>query len=209
MTKIKICGLRRFEDVVYVNTLKPDYVGFVFAQKSRRYLSDQQAKLLRDQLDQKIVSIGVFVDENIDHIERLVESGVITCVQLHGHEDDAYIENLRQKIKQPIIKAYTIDSTEDIATAQKSSADFVLLDHGKGGTGETFNWQLIQNFKRPFFLAGGLDPINVSKAITHTTPYAVDVSSGVEENAYKSYDKIKMFMDTVRAIDERINKNEK
>jgi len=209
MTKIKICGLSRHEDVLYVNKLKPDYAGFVFAKKSRRYLSDTQAKSLRAQLDPKIVSIGVFVDDNIEHIKKLVESGVIEQIQLHGQEDEDYIESLRQNTKQPIIKAYTIDSAEDIVAAQKSRADFILLDHGKGGTGETFDWQLIQNFKRPFFLAGGLEPINVAQAIAHTKPYAVDVSSGVEENAYKSYDKIKMFINNVRTIDERINQNEK
>ena len=209
MTKIKICGLRRTEDIIYVNDLKPDYVGFVFAKNSRRYVEEQKARQFRYKLLQDIETVGVFVDEDIEHIEKLIKLGVISMVQLHGSEDEEYIKRLRQNINQPIIKAFNISSKTDIEVAQKSSADYILLDHGKGGTGEVFDWTLIQDVGRPFFLAGGLSSLNVSEAIESTSPYAVDVSSGVEDGLYKSYDKIQKFINHVRNIDERGIKNAK
>lgn len=198
MTKIKICGLKSEDDISYVNELKPDYIGFVFLQGRQRYVSPQKAASLRALLDPSIQSVGVFVNEPIENVAALLQNQTVQIAQLHGQEDEAYARELKRLCNKPIIKAFIIRTKEDIQKALAYPADNLLLDNGLG-TGETFDWSLIQSIDRPFFLAGGLTPENVKQAIAMTHPYAVDTSSGVETGHKKDYEKIKMFINAVRS----------
>ena len=150
MTKIKLCGLTRPYDIEYVNGLLPEYVGFVFAPKSKRYISPEKAEKLRTILDSRITPVGVFVDENIEVIADLSKRKIIDAVQLHGDESEQYITDLRKVIDCPVIKAFRIESKADIVSANNSSADFVLLDSG-GGTGTAFDHSLLKDITRPYF----------------------------------------------------------
>lgn len=197
MVKVKLCGLKRPCDIEWANDVRPDYVGFVFAGKKRR-VTDDQAKSLRGQLCNDILVVGVFVDENQAHITRLVRDEIIQVVQLHGQEDDEYIKTLRNEIAVPIIKAFSVANREDVQRACQSRADYILLDNGKGGTGTSFDWSIIQDIARPFFLAGGLTPENVVEAL-QLQPYALDVSSGIETDGVKDKAKIQQFMTRIRA----------
>lgn len=198
MTKVKICGLTRIDDIEAANMLKPEYIGFVFAQKSRRFISPKTASGLKKRLHTDIQAVGVFVDEPIDYIVKLIDEQIIDAVQLHGKESNKYIEKLQSCTDKPIIKAFGITNAEDIMAANKSSADFILLDSSGGGTGTVFNWDLIQLINRPYFLAGGLTAENAEKAVERLKPYAVDVSSGVEANGYKDKNKMAEFISAVR-----------
>lgn len=195
--KIKICGLFLPEDIEYVNEALPDYIGFVFA-KSRRQVTVQQAVQLRKKLSAGIQTVGVFVNAPIEFAAGLLKSGVIDLVQLHGCEDEAYMERLKSKTGCQMIKAIRVDTIADIATAQKSSADFLLLDHGSGGTGEAFNWELVRGCKKPFFLAGGIHAGNINQAMETGKPFAIDLSSGVETDGVKDKNKILEIVRRVR-----------
>lgn len=197
MTKIKICGLRREQDIRYANELMPDYIGFVFLKGKMRYVTFEEAAHLRSLLDPAIPAVGVFVNEPVENVIRLLQSGTIQIAQLHGQEDEAYAEELRRAGDHCIIRAFAVRSSEDIHRAFAFPADYPLLDNGKG-TGEPFDWSLFQEQEKPFFLAGGLSPENVKEAIECFHPYAVDVSSGVETDGFKDYEKMKAFMDAVR-----------
>lgn len=197
MTKIKLCGLTRACDIAHVNTLLPEYIGFVFAQNSRRCLSPQTARQLREKLRPEITPVGVFVDETKEAITDLLKQGTIQAVQLHGTEDDAYIRSLRNVSDCPIIKAFRIETREDIEAANRSPADFVLLDSG-GGTGRPFDWSLLRHIRRDYFLAGGLTPENVGDAISTLHPFAVDASSSLETDGVKSPAKMSAFVCAVR-----------
>ena len=196
MVKIKLCGLTRRCDIDWANELLPDYVGFVFAG-SRRRVTDEQAAQLRNILREDIPAVGVFVDEPIDHAAALVRQGVIQLVQLHGAEDEGYIRELRRAVSAPVIQAFSVRSSEDIQAAGRSSADFVLLDHGAGGTGRAFDWSLAAALDRPYFLAGGLHPGNAAAA-AELRPYAVDVSSGIETEGVKDRQKMIEFVRRIR-----------
>lgn len=198
MTRIKICGLRRKEDIECVNQLLPEYIGFVFAPKSKRYVTKEQAASLKALLNPAISVVGVFVNDTISNIEALVKENIIDIIQLHGQEDETYIKELKKACSIPVIKAFSVSTLEDIENAVNSIADYILLDNGKGGTGESFDWSLLKDVKRPYFLAGGLTPDNVRKAIGIYHPFAVDTSSGVETNQYKDHDKIQKFIDIIR-----------
>ena len=197
MTKIKLCGLSRICDIEAANRLKPEYICFVFLPKSKRYVTYEKAKELKSLLSPDIKVVGVFVDESAEIVARLLNDGTIDIAQLHGGEDEEYISRLRKLTGKPIIKAFRIESEEDIARAEKSSADHILLDSGMG-TGKVFDWSLIQSIKRPYFLAGGLDCDNVGEAIKKLRPYAVDVSSGIETNGLKDKEKMAAFVAKVR-----------
>ena len=198
MTKIKLCGLSSPGDMETANRLMPEYIGFVFAPKSRRRVSPAQAEALKQLLDPRIAAVGVFVRETPETVAELLSRGVIDIAQLHGGEDEAYIETLRSYTKKPIIQAFCINTAEDATAAERSTADFVLLDAGNGGTGTVFDWELIRHFTRPYFLAGGLDPIHVGMAIQKLHPYAVDVSSGIETDGRKDPAKMTAFVAAVR-----------
>ena len=192
-----MCGLSRMEDIEYANEVLPEFIGFVFAPKSRRYVSFEQAKKLRGGLDYRIAAVGVFVDEDIENIVRLVKDEVIDMVQLHGSEDNAYIAKLREMAEVPIIQAFKIIDSYDAESAVLSDADFVLLDSGMG-TGKTFDWSLIKSINRPYFLAGGISPENAAQAVERFSPYAVDASSSLETNGVKDLSKMTALARAVR-----------
>ncbi len=197
MTKIKFCGLSHPHDITIANELKPEYIGFVFAPKSRRYVSSEKAVGLKKQLLPGIKAVGVFVDEPAETIASLLNQGVVNIAQLHGSEDEEYIGKLRTLTDKPIIKAFRIRAKKDIFAAENSTADAVLLDSG-AGTGTVFDWTLLQGMKRPYFLAGGLNICNVGEAISRLHPYAVDVSSGIETNGTKDKEKMTAFISAIR-----------
>ncbi|MDO4975661.1 MAG: phosphoribosylanthranilate isomerase [Eubacteriales bacterium] len=199
MTKIKLCGLTRACDIETVNQLKPDYIGFVFWPKSKRNLSKEQAKELKSLLDPEIQVIGVFVDENMDTVANLLEEGIIDIAQLHGSEDEEYIETLRNRTGKIIFKAFTIKDLDAVERANASNADCVLVDSGKG-SGVAFDWNLLKEMKRPYLLAGGLSLSNVEEAITLIKPYGVDVSSGIESDGKKDVKKMIEFVNRVRCL---------
>jgi indole-3-glycerol phosphate synthase/phosphoribosylanthranilate isomerase len=219
-TKVKICGLRREEDIAMVNELQPDYLGFVFAP-SKRQVTDAQAKQLRAMLDDRVrikgrlQVVGVFVNDSIEHIRKLCEDNVIDAVQLHGDEDVTYVEELKAALEQVeadthirkrLIRAIRVQKPENLVQGADSSADYVLLDtyHKDvyGGTGEAFDTGLIPEGYRPYFLAGGISAENVQDKIRELRPYAVDVSSSVETDGYKDYDKVNEFIKKVRETNE-------
>ncbi|WP_405277622.1 phosphoribosylanthranilate isomerase [Methanobrevibacter sp.] len=199
MVKIKICGLRRFEDIEMVNKYKPDYIGFVFAD-SKRKVSHNLALQLKAKLSPDIISVGVFVDAVPDEILKLYEDDVIEIAQLHGSESEDYIKDLKENTnnKLKIIKAIEMSENEDLSGYENSLADYLLLDSGKG-SGKTFDWRLIRNdLKKEFFLAGGINSDNVKKAIEEFDPYAIDLSSSLETDGYKDENKIKEIMEVIR-----------
>lgn len=200
MTKIKFCGLTRPDDIRGANELKPDYVGFVFWAKSKRAVTREQAALLKSELDPSIKSVGVFVDEDIDTVTALLRDGIIDIAQLHGNEDDAYIDDLKRASGKEVIKAFKVRSEDDLARAQESPADHVLLDAGMGD-GITFDWSLLTKITRPYLLAGGLYPENVADAVRTLHPYGVDVSSGIETDGKKDMVKMAAFAAAVRKED--------
>ena len=198
MVKIKICGIKRLEDIRIVNQYKPDYIGFVFAD-SKRKVSHDLAYELKLNLDSDIVAVGVFVDASLDEILELFDEGIIEIAQLHGTESEEYILRLKEKTndKLKIIKAIEITSDIDLLSYDNSQADYLLLDSGKG-SGKTFDWRLIRkDLKKEFFLAGGLNYQNISQAIHEFDPYAVDLSSSVETDGYKDELKIKKVMEAI------------
>lgn len=196
MSKIKICGLSRKCDIDYVNELMSDYIGFVFAE-SRRQIDIRKAEELRGMLNGNIRAVGVFVNEDINKVADIANNSIIDIVQLHGSEDETYIKSLRYRTDAKIIKAFKINSYEDIKMANESDADYILLDNGNGGTGESFDWCYVNNIERPYFLAGGINESNLEAALK-LQPYAIDLSSGVETDGFKDYDKIKNVIRTVR-----------
>ena len=200
MTRIKLCGLSRCCDIEAANELKPEYVGFVFAQKSKRYITTEKARELKRILSPDIQTVGVFVKEKPECVAELLNKGIIDIAQLHGGEDEDYMNKLRQLTDKPTIKAFRITSAVDIDKAEQCRADYVLLDSG-AGTGTVFDWELIQNIKRPYFLAGGLSPENAEDAVKKLTPYAVDVSSGIETDGVKDKYKMAAFIAAVRKED--------
>ncbi len=192
MPKIKICGLMRRQDIEAVNMALPDYIGFVFA-KSKRQIDEAKAKALRVSLNPSIKVVGVFVNEDIRRIIKFCKSNIIDIIQLHGDENEGYIKSLRNCVSNKIIKAIRVKDPEDIEKGMEFSCDYLLFDTyhtGKyGGTGQSFDWSIIPNIKKPYFLAGGINSDNIRRAIQHN-PYCIDVSSGVETNGYKDPEKI-------------------
>ena len=205
MTQFKLCGLSRPQDIATANALRPDYIGFVFAKASRRYVAPETAAKLRALLDPGIRAVGVFVNETPEQVAALLSEGVIDIAQLHGAEDEAYIRRLRQLTDKPVIKAFRLGTADGAAErarkvlseAMASSADMVLLDSG-AGTGMVLNWEFLKGFPREYFLAGGLTPENVGEAVFMLRPAAVDVSSGIETDGVKDAAKMQRFVAAVR-----------
>ena len=203
MVKLKICGMRRAEDIEMANSYKPDYIGFVFAESPRK-VSYEQAKELSDLLSEDIVPVGVFVNEHMKLIVDLFKDGIIEMAQLHGDEDEKYIRNLKDKSieetgKQiPVINAIEIkdgaDYNDELLKWRDSASDYFILDSGKG-SGKTFDWSLLDKesefFENSIFLAGGLNSENLALAIEEFNPFAVDLSSSVETDGFKDEKKIK------------------
>ena len=198
-TKIKICGLRRREDILAVNEARPDYCGFIieFPKSFRSVTADKIRELVKD-LSPEIKGVGVFVNAPVEFVSGLMNDGTLALAQLHGQEDEAYIRELKKLTDKPIIKAFSVKTSEDIEKALQSPADYILLDQGSGGTGMTFDWSLIPKIERPFFLAGGIGAENLEQAIREIRPYAVDLSSSVETDKWKDSEKIRNVVDIVR-----------
>lgn len=197
MTKIKLCGITRLCDIETVNALKPEYVGFVFATQSKRCVTPAQAALLRRALHPDIQAVGVFVDEPVEQVAALLKEKVIDMAQLHGSESEDDIRRLQKLSGRPVIRAFRVKSAEDLADVQDCCADYVLLDSG-AGSGRTFDWTLLKQMKRSYFLAGGMDALNVGDAVRQLHPYAVDVSSGIETDGLKDKEKMTAFVEAVR-----------
>ena len=203
--KMKICGLRTREDAAAVNAVLPEYTGFIFDPTRKRYIAPEKAEEIRRLLDPHIRPVGVFVNAGTEGILGALRWCRLDMVQLHGDESDVEIEELRVAASEAfpdrqltIVKAFRIDTEEDVKRAEKSSADLILLDHGAGGTGESFDWNLLRECQRDFFLAGGLTPENVGAAIDLACPWGVDASSSLETDGHKDPEKIRKFAEAVR-----------
>ena len=211
MTKVKICGLTRSEDIECANKVKPDFIGMVFYAKSKRAVTLEQAAQLKAQLAPSIKAVGVFVNAEIDFIAKLAQASIIDIIQLHGDEDADYITRLHQELANknvsvPIIKAIRVRSEKSLLNLEQYQVDFFLFDTYKprqyGGTGERFNLELEGvTIPKPYFIAGGLDASNIAEVIAaNPKAFAVDVSGGVEDAAtgLKSPQKIEDFVSQVR-----------
>ena len=205
MTKIKICGLTRTEDIEMVNEFLPDYIGFVFA-KSRRQVSAEQAKELKNKLRPAIKAVGVFVNEKPENIAEIANQGIIDLIQIHGDEDAAYCAQLRKLTQAPIIKVVRVEREDDFAGIEEFDCDYYLFDtlssKEYGGTGKAFDHSILYNkeIKKPFFVAGGLNQDNVAAVIEVIKPFGVDTSGGVETDGIKDANKIKEFIKQGRIV---------
>jgi len=198
MVKIKICGIRRLVDIEIANRYQPDYIGFVFAE-SKRQVTHNLARTLKENLDPNITAVGVFVDAPADEILKLYGDEIIDMVQLHGSESEEFILNLKEKTNHElkVIKAIEMYDGIDITEYDDSKADYLLFDSGKG-SGKTFDWNLIRkDLKKEFFIAGGLTSQNIKDAINEFNPYAVDLSSSLEVNGFKDENKIREIMEVI------------
>lgn len=194
--KVKMCGLCRPEDIVYVNEVQPDYVGFVFYPKSHRAVTREQACEYRKALSPSIRTVGVFVNEDPKTIIDLLEEGILDAAQLHGDETEEDIQYLQAVCGKPVIKAVKVRDRYDVEAWLDSSADYLLFDNGMG-TGRTFDWSVLGGIDREFFLAGGLQAENLAEAMETVRPYAVDISSGIESDRKKDPEKMRRIMELV------------
>ena len=205
--KIKTCGLFREEDINYANELKPDYIGFVFAE-SKRKVGVEKAYNLKNKLDKEIKSVGVFVNDNLDFILNLIKDKIIDIIQLHGNEDNDFLDNLKTKTNSKIIKFIPVENAESILNSLNIISDFILLDNLKGGAGKTFNWNYLKEafelnnnlkkiFNEKYFLAGGLNKENIGEALKFN-PYCVDLSGGLETDGVKDYEKMKYIINITK-----------
>lgn len=195
--KIKICGLSREEDIEYANQVIPDFIGFVFWEHSRRHVSHERAAMLRRSLRPGIQAVGVFVDAPPEEIISLLREGVIDMAQLHGEETEEEIRYLRAAAAKPIMKAVKVRNRRDVEAWLASSADYLLFDSGMG-SGVAFDWGLLADVPGEFFLAGGLKPENLRRAMETVRPYAVDLSSGVETDGVKDKGKMQEAVNMAR-----------
>ena len=217
--KVKMCGISKVETIPAVVEAKPDYMGLVFAP-SKRQVTVDQAKTLVEELhkqyatrynsgaeqstNDEIKTVGVFVNETLDNLITIAKEVNLDAVQLHGDEDEAFIKALKEKTDVEVWKAVQIRSAADAEAWIDSSADMLLFDayhkDERGGTGEVFDWSCLDEFERPFMLAGGIDSTNVARAIRTVRPYGIDISSGIETDGVKDDEKIKAFTNIVRTI---------
>ena len=221
-TKIKICGLKSLSDIEVVNELKPEFIGFVFWPKSKRYITKEEAAVLKEKLNTKIKAVGVFLDAKAEEIAEIANAGIIDYIQLHGHEDNAFIEDLRKMTDKTVIQAVILESNSkeegslketQNGTSQNgqpykdsanqrikvSTADYILVDSG-AGSGKLIDPENLAKVEGEYFLAGGLSPENIEEIIEKYHPFAVDVSSGVETDGRKDPSKMKDFVEKVRRM---------
>lgn len=226
MNRIKICGLKRMEDILAVNEYKPEYIGFVFAN-TKRFVTDELAAELKSALDKRIRAVGVFVNEPIAHVVKLVAEGTIDAIQLHGQENLNYVNQLKEELDKmperriPVIKAVRIDASRKVTEEKEAEiikenqrlideakalqVDYLLFDAkvkgSLGGSGKQFDIAGLppdEAIGMPYFLAGGIGLLNVKQLIALRNPYGIDVSSAVETDGSKDKEKIKEFIETVR-----------
>lgn len=212
--KIKFCGLFREQDIDYANALKPDFVGFIFAEQSRRFVDFATAKALKSRLDSAIKVVGVFVDSPLERVMEALSDGIIDAVQLHGGENNAYISALKACMqrdlgaKSPIIKAIKVSNSHTLDLTLEISADFILLDSPNAGSGKAFDWNLLaqilaksqdftQKFQSRFFLAGGVNVENIQSAIA-LKPFCIDISSGIESEGKKDFVKMQKIINAIK-----------
>ncbi len=197
--EIKICGLKRERDIEYVNILKPDYVGFVFA-RSQRQVSPSWAKKLIEKLDGDIKKVGVFVDLPLGQVKEIGRLCSLDILQFHGGESPEMLNNLEEEVW----KAFKIKDSTSFDQLDQYHVEGYLLDSfvkgQEGGTGKSFDWNLIPSLLEEKFLvlAGGLNIANIDKAISGIKARVVDVSSGVEVGGYKDFKKMKNFIKKIR-----------
>ena len=210
--KVKMCGISKVDTIPAVVEAKPDYMGLVFAP-SKRQVTVEQAKTLVEALHKQckeqndtvsIKMVGVFVNETLDNLVTIANEANLDVVQLHGDEDEAFIQSLKERTNVEVWKAIQIRSAADAAAWIDSSADMLLFDayhkDERGGTGDVFDWSCLDAFERPFMLAGGIDSTNVARAIRTVRPYGIDISSGIETNGVKDDEKITAFTKIVKSI---------
>ena len=210
--KIKMCGISKVETIPAVVDAKPDYMGLVFAP-SKRQVTVEQAKTLVEELHKQnavrynsetIKTVGVFVNETVENLLKIAEEVKLDVIQLHGDEDESFIQILKEQSNVEVWKAVQVRSAADTEKWIDSSADMLLFDayhkDERGGTGEVFDWSSLDEFERPFMLAGGIDSTNVARAIRTVRPYGIDISSGIETEGVKDNEKMKAFTNTVRTI---------
>ena len=201
MTKIKICGLTQVSDIEVVNEIKPEFAGFVFWPKSKRYITPDRAAVLKEKLDKDIKAVGVFLDEEVSAIAEIANAGIIDMIQLHGHEDNAFIKRLKELTDLPVIQAVILGDTESEKTQERinaSAADYILVDSG-AGSGRLIDPKRLNEVSGEYFLAGGLSTENIEELVKKYRPYAVDVSSGVETDGHKDAKKMRDFVRIVRS----------
>ena len=221
--KIKMCGISKVETILAIVDAKPDYMGLVFAPSKRQVTVDQAKSLVKelhkqygnrysrdevqcsnDVVQEFIKTVGIFVNETIDNLVTIATEVNLDAVQLHGDEDEAFIQSLKERTNVEVWKAVQIRSAADAEAWIDSSADMLLFDayhkDERGGTGEVFDWSSLDEFERPFMLAGGIDSTNVARAIRTVRPYGIDISSGIETEGVKDNEKIKAFTNIVRTI---------
>lgn len=194
-TKIKICGLRRLEDVDFVNEAKPDFASVILCRRFWRGIDFEQAKAIRKRLDSNIPLVGVFVNDRFTDVLVSLRQGIVDMVQLQGTESEEYITNIQLMSRKPVIKACQLDSPDVIPYAVHSAADYILLGTGNG---KTFDWSMLKDVKRPFFLSGGLTPENISDALEKVHPWGVDFFNGVETNQVIDREKVLAAVEIVR-----------
>ena len=217
--KVKMCGISKVETIPAIVDAKPDYMGLVFAP-SKRQVTVEQAKTLAEELHKQyaarynsgadqsdideIKTVGVFVNETLDNLVTIAEKVHLDAVQLHGDEDETFIQSLKECTNVEVWKAVQIRSASDAEKWIDSSADMLLFDayhkDERGGIGEVFDWSCLDAFERPFMLAGGIDSTNVARAIRTVRPYGIDISSGIETDGVKDDEKIKAFTNIVKYI---------
>lgn len=201
MIKVKICGLRRPEDIEAANAAKPDYVGFIFVPETKRYVKPDLAASFRRDLAADIQTVGVFVNAPIEEIVAICQAGTIDLVQLHGEEDQAYIAHLKGQVDQHIIKSVAVG---DELVVDPNQADYLLFDSlspSRGGSGKIFDWQMVSAYQeKPFFLAGGLGIGNIEEALKTVRPYVVDASSSLETDGVKDPVKMQKFVAKIREV---------
>ena len=223
--KVKMCGISKIETIPAVIEANPDYMGLVFAPSKRQVTVDQAKSLVKELHKQYgnrysrdseqysnqtlihqefIKTVGIFVNETLDNLVTIATEVNLDAVQLHGDEDEAFIQSLKERTNVEVWKAVQIRSAADAEAWIDSSADMLLFDayhkDERGGTGEVFDWSSLDEFERPFMLAGGIDSTNVARAIRTVRPYGIDISSGIETEGVKDDEKIKAFTNIVRTI---------
>lgn len=197
-TKIKLCGMFRPEDISYVNEIKPDFCGFILAEGFRRRILKEQAKDFRKELAPAIPAVGVFVNNSCEEVIAYLQEDIIQMAQLHGNETEEDIQYIKAVTGKPVMKAVKVTSRYDVEAWLDSSADYLLFDSGTG-SGVTFDWSVLTDIDRKFFLAGGLNAGNLMTAIDRVHPYAVDLSSGVETEGVKDLEKMREVVRMVRS----------
>ena len=226
--KVKMCGISNVETIPAIIDAKPDYMGLVFAP-SKRQVTVEQAKTLVEELykqnvvgnnseveqtepvtsldtasSETIKTVGVFVNETVENLLKIAEEVKLDVIQLHGDEDESFIQILKEQSNVEVWKAVQVRSAADAEKWIDSSADMLLFDayhkDERGGTGEVFDWSSLDEFERPFMLAGGIDSTNVARAIRTVRPYGIDISSGIETEGVKDNEKMKAFTNIVRTI---------